>query len=138
MKTDFPRVELRGLLGKALRRSCEKRLKTVDYGQLVEPFRLRNEADGGWRCEFWGKVVRSAILTNYYVNDAQLADTIGQCLFLFRIENSHSGPFFGTEIGGTDTAHGEPYDPYRTILKIQHNKKPFYNKIRTLRRSARD
>ncbi|MBQ9501837.1 MAG: glycoside hydrolase family 127 protein [Lentisphaeria bacterium] len=78
MRTDFPRVELRGLLGQALRRSCEKRLKTVDYGQLVEPFRLRNEADGGWRCEFWGKVVRSAILTNCCVNDVRLADIIGR------------------------------------------------------------
>ena len=48
-----PRVRLHGLLGKALERSCDCRLKTVDYRQLTEPFRLRNETDNGWRCEFF-------------------------------------------------------------------------------------
>ena len=71
----FP-VRLSGLLGKALKRSCEKRLKTVDYHLLVEPFHYRNENDNAWRCEFWGKVVRSAILSNVYLDDPDLADRI--------------------------------------------------------------
>ena len=70
------RVRLRGLLGKALERSCSCRLKTVDYRQLADPFRFRDETDNAWRCEFWGKVVRSAILTNYYQQDPELADLI--------------------------------------------------------------
>jgi len=73
---DAVRVRLRGLLGKALERSCSERLKKVDYRQLTEPFRLRNESDNAWRCEFWGKVVRSAILTNYSLRDPELAGMI--------------------------------------------------------------
>ena len=67
---------LHGALGKALRLSCENRLKKVDYAALAEPFRLRNEDDNAWRCEFWGKVIRSAILTNYWLRDAELAEKI--------------------------------------------------------------
>lgn len=71
-----PRVRLHGLLGRALERSAAARLKTVDYHQMTEVFRLRNEDDNGWRCEFWGKVVRSAILTNDSLHDPVLADMI--------------------------------------------------------------
>ena len=69
-------IELKGTLGNALRRSCDNRLKTVDYLKMAEPFILRNETDNGWRCEFWGKVIRSAILTNYWLKDAELARKI--------------------------------------------------------------
>lgn len=69
-------VRLRGLLGKALARSCSERLKKIDYRQLADPFRFRNEADNAWRCEFWGKVVRSAILTNCHEGDRELAGMI--------------------------------------------------------------
>lgn len=55
------KVRLTGRLGEGLRRSIANRLKKVDYGHLVEPFRQRNERDGFWRCEFWGKIVRSSI-----------------------------------------------------------------------------
>ena len=78
MSRNFPKVRFKGLLGKALERSCANRLKKVDYNQLVEPFRLRNEADGAWRCEFLGKVLRSAILTNYYLQDKELENIIRQ------------------------------------------------------------
>jgi len=54
-------VRLEGELGKSLRLSIQNRLNKVDYPHLVEPFKLRNETDGRWRCEFWGKIVRSAI-----------------------------------------------------------------------------
>ena len=74
--SQMPRVLLHGLLGNALERSAACRLKTVDYHQLTEVFRLRNEDDNAWRCEFWGKVVRSAILTNYYLQDPELAEMI--------------------------------------------------------------
>ena len=49
-------------MGKALRLTTDNRLKKVDYRKLVDPFRFRNEKDNLWRCEFWGKIVRSAIL----------------------------------------------------------------------------
>ena len=52
-------VKLHGPLGSMLDRVVENRLVKIDYGQLAAPFRLRNETDNKWRCEFWGKVVRS-------------------------------------------------------------------------------
>ena len=43
--------------------SIANRLKKVNYAHLVDPFRFRYETDNAWRCEFWGKIVRSAILS---------------------------------------------------------------------------
>jgi len=56
-------VSLHGRLGNALDLSIANRLKKVNYAHLVDPFRHRDETDGRWRCEFWGKIVRSAILS---------------------------------------------------------------------------
>ncbi len=54
-------VSLGGVLGEAIAKSIAARLKKVSYAHLVDPFRNRDEDDGLWRCEFWGKIVRSAI-----------------------------------------------------------------------------
>ena len=67
---------LKGALGTALQNTVEKRLKTVDYDQLVEVFAKRSENDGAWRCEFWGKIVRSAITACFYTQDAELRKMI--------------------------------------------------------------
>lgn len=69
-------LRLRGRLGRALDRCIEHRLKTVDYRHLADPFRNRDEVDGRWRCEFWGKVVRSAILAWRGTGDAALLERI--------------------------------------------------------------
>lgn len=66
------RTRLAGPLGKAIDKTVEKRLKTVDYSLLTELFRQRSETDGGWRCEFWGKIVRSAVTAAYYTGDPEL------------------------------------------------------------------
>ena len=66
------RTVLKGALGEALNLTVAKRLKTVDYDQLVEPFAKRYENDGAWRCEFWGKIVRSAITAAFHTGDAEL------------------------------------------------------------------
>lgn len=77
-------LKLDGLLGKAIGRSIEARLKKVDYRHLVDPFRYRNEDDGVWRCEFWGKITRSAIRSWRALPDDQLLkiinDTVGDML----------------------------------------------------------
>jgi len=65
-------VKLKGPLGKALDLSIENRLKKINYKQLVDPFRTRSEHDKMWRCEFWGKIVRSAILSWYSTQDDEL------------------------------------------------------------------
>ncbi len=69
-------VSLRGRLGKALEKSVNHRLKKVNYDHLVAPFRDRNERDGRWRCEFWGKIVRSAIRSWHAVPDPELEQLI--------------------------------------------------------------
>ena len=58
-------LTLRGPIGTALEKSIRRRLETLNYTMMVDPFRFRSENDGAWRCEFWGKVVRSAILAWY-------------------------------------------------------------------------
>lgn len=65
-------VRLRGPLGKALDQSIENRLKKINYTQLVDPFRNRSEHDQMWRCEFWGKIVRSTILSWHSTRDEAL------------------------------------------------------------------
>ena len=69
-------VRLHGVMGKALRLTTDNRLKKVDYRKLVDPFRFRNEKDNLWRCEFWGKIVRSAILAWHGTQDAELLQII--------------------------------------------------------------
>ena len=76
MKNDLPRVRLRGPLGAALRTTAVNRLKKVDYRLLESPFLRRSENDSGWRCEFWGKIVRSAILANHSLRDPELDEII--------------------------------------------------------------
>ncbi|MBQ9503212.1 MAG: glycoside hydrolase family 127 protein [Lentisphaeria bacterium] len=65
-------VRLHGPLGQALKRVIENRLKKINYRQLVDPFRFRNETDLRWRCEFWGKVVRSAVYAWRATGDPEL------------------------------------------------------------------
>lgn len=54
-------VNLQGILGSTLHNTILNRLNTVNYQNMVDIFRYRNETDNRWRCEFWGKVVRSAV-----------------------------------------------------------------------------
>ena len=70
------KVRQTGPLGKMLDLSIANRLKKVDYVNLVDPFRFRYETDNAWRCEFWGKVVRSAILSWYGNPDPELRQII--------------------------------------------------------------
>ena len=65
-------VKLTGEIGRMLEKSIRNRLCTMDYKKLVEPFRLRYEDDGAWRCEFWGKNIRGAILSCYVTGDKEL------------------------------------------------------------------
>ena len=69
---------LKGPAGKALEKTIANRFKQVDYKLLSEPFRLRNENDGAWRCEFWGKVIRPAITCAYMTDDQQLKKIIDE------------------------------------------------------------
>lgn len=78
------KLHLGGRMGGSLRRSIDNRLNKVNYRHLVDPFRFRNETDGRWRCEYWGKIVRSAILSWRGEPDPALLrhidDTVGDLL----------------------------------------------------------
>ena len=69
-------IRLKGTFGDALQKTIANRLKKVDYKELVDPFRFRNENDDRWRCEFWGKIVRSTILAWKDTNDPELLEII--------------------------------------------------------------
>ncbi|NLF93646.1 MAG: hypothetical protein GX564_07130 [Oligosphaeraceae bacterium] len=69
-------VTLKGVLGQSIDRSIAGRLTKVSYEHLVEPFRSRSENDGLWRCEFWGKIVRSAIRSWHARPNPELRDLI--------------------------------------------------------------
>ena len=69
-------VRLNGPCGNMLDKIIENRLLPLEMGHLSEPFRLRNEDDGRWRCEFWGKIVRSMILAWRGSGNAELLSKI--------------------------------------------------------------
>ena len=71
-------VKLNGRLGRALQLTLENRLKKVDYGKLAKSFLNHDDADGRWRGEFWGKIVRSAIRVMQTVPDGELENVIRQ------------------------------------------------------------
>ena len=76
MKKEHIQVRLHGVIGKALKLTCENRLKKTDYRMLESVFLNRSELDNAWRCEFWGKIVRSAILVNDTLHDPEMAAII--------------------------------------------------------------
>ena len=63
---------LKGAIGNALTITIANRLKKLNYKLLAEPFILRNETDNAWRCEFWGKILRSTITCAYITGDPEL------------------------------------------------------------------
>ena len=65
-------VRLQGAMGEALALTTANRLKKVEWTKLVDVFRFRDERDGCWRSEFWGKIVRSAIHAWRATGDAEL------------------------------------------------------------------
>lgn len=77
-------LSLNGALGSAGNKVLNNYLKETSFSRLVEIFRLREEKDNGWRCEFWGKVLRGAILLNRFMNDPEMEkiidDTISDML----------------------------------------------------------
>ena len=76
MKKEHIEVRLHGAVGKALKLTCENRLKKTDYRMLESVFLNRSELDNAWRCEFWGKVVRSAVYAWTSTQDPELKEKI--------------------------------------------------------------
>lgn len=69
-------LRLAGLLGKGIDITTANRLKKVDYARLVDVFGNHTDDDGGWRGEFWGKIIRSTILAWQITRDEELLEII--------------------------------------------------------------
>lgn len=77
-------VQLSGWIGDKLDRCLANRVMKQKLDQVIDPFRKRNENDGGWRSEFWGKWFTSALLCYQYRPTAAhrklLDDAVSQLL----------------------------------------------------------
>ncbi len=73
-------ITLKGELGKAADLCRENFLKRVNWSALVQPFRERTETTT-WRSEFWGKMIRGAILMAYVTQDPELKAQIRDSVY---------------------------------------------------------
>ena len=64
-------IKIDGYLGEKINLVIEKRIKSQDVDQLVEPFRHKNETHL-WQSEFWGKWIQSAIASYDYNHDPDM------------------------------------------------------------------
>jgi Uncharacterized protein conserved in bacteria len=64
-------TKIEGYLGDKINLVIEKRIKSQDVDQLVEPFRHKNESHL-WQTEFWGKWIQSAIASYEYNRDPEM------------------------------------------------------------------
>ena len=68
-------TRIEGYLGEKIDLIIEKRIKAQDVGQLIEPFRHKEETSL-WQSEFWGKWIQSAIAAYNYNHDPELLEII--------------------------------------------------------------
>ena len=73
-------LSLNGALGEAGKKVLNNYLKETSFSRLVHIFHTRDEKDNGWRCEFWGKVLRGAILLNYFIKDEEMEKIIDETI----------------------------------------------------------
>ena len=99
-------LRLHGPLGKALDKVIANRLRQLDYGMLTAIFRDHSEKDDKWRCEFWGKVVRSAVYAWRGTGDAELKKIIDKTVADILSTQSDDGCISsypaGKQLGGWD------------------------------------
>ncbi len=65
-----------GFLGEKLELCIKQRLGKIRWKHLTEPFFSRDEDDGRWRCEFWGKIIRGAIYAYRATQDVALGKAL--------------------------------------------------------------
>ena len=46
------------------------------WERFVNQFRFDADFDGGWRCEYWGKMMRGACMTYSYTQNEQLYEIL--------------------------------------------------------------
>ena len=72
------KLHLEGPLGKAGKLVLQNYLKDTSFTDLAAIFHTREENDNGWRCEFWGKILRGAILLNAHLRDPEMEKIIDE------------------------------------------------------------
>ena len=83
---NFPRpgeIRLGGYCGRMIDYTVKKQLLDVDtWALLVNQFRLRQDsANGGWRGEYWGKMMRGASLTYQATKNEKLYTVLRESVF---------------------------------------------------------
>ena len=71
-------LTLSGAMAKAGTLVMANYLKETPFDKLVEVFRKREEWEGAWRCEFWGKILRGAILLNQFLQDPEMEKIVDE------------------------------------------------------------
>jgi DUF1680 family protein len=73
-------IKIEGYLGEKINLVIDKRIKSQDVEQLVEPFRHKNETHL-WQSEFWGKWLQSAIASYDYNRDPEMLVIIHKAVY---------------------------------------------------------
>jgi DUF1680 family protein len=72
-------TRIEGYLGEKIDLCISERIKKQDVGQLIEPFRHREETRL-WQTEFWGKWILSAIASYEYNRDPKMLQIIQEAV----------------------------------------------------------
>ena len=70
------KVTLSGYIGQKINDCIERRVKTQNVDEIVNPFFKQDEVNGMWGSEFWGKWVQGAIASYRYNADPSLYELI--------------------------------------------------------------
>jgi hypothetical protein len=98
-------IKIEGYLGEKINLVIEKRIKSQDFDQLVEPFRHKNESHL-WQSEFWGKWILSAIASYEYNHDPEMLTIVQKAvkeLLLTQMPSGYIGNY-------TDSAQLQEWD----------------------------
>ena len=75
-QTIVKKTELKGYLGQRIDQCIEHHMLPQDVDHLIETFQKREETQGRWASEFWGKWVQGAIASYEYTQDPVLKSKI--------------------------------------------------------------
>ena len=75
-QTIVKKTELKGYLGQRIDQCIEHHILPQDVDHLIETFQKREETQGRWASEFWGKWVQGAIASYEYTQDPVLKNKI--------------------------------------------------------------
>ena len=88
-------VKIAGYIGDKIDACIDNRVMAQDIDRVIEPFALRNDGEGGFRCEFWGKWFTSAMLGYGYSPTSEYRQIINRAVVeLLKTQDEHG--YIGT------------------------------------------